>query len=106
MDNNIEVVATATGILADKTLSVGLINGFLELDLLIPELATNVNVGGLGSHSKTDDEGSLYELVRIVSQDFSVLARSWLRLIRVDHQVRWSAKCVIKIVKLMAEGRL
>lgn len=87
MHNDIKVVATATGILSDKTLGVGLINSFLKLQLLVPELSTHVDVRSLGPHTEADDESTLNKLVRVMSEDLSVLASAWLGLIRIDHQV-------------------
>ena len=87
MHNDIKVVATATGILSDKTLGVGLINSFLKLQLLVPELTTYVDVRSLGPHTEADDESTLNKLVRVMSEDLSVLASAWLGLIRIDHQV-------------------
>eukprot|EP00354_Favella_ehrenbergii_P010829 CAMPEP_0170466100 /NCGR_PEP_ID=MMETSP0123-20130129/10192_1 /TAXON_ID=182087 /ORGANISM="Favella ehrenbergii, Strain Fehren 1" /LENGTH=420 /DNA_ID=CAMNT_0010732155 /DNA_START=1151 /DNA_END=2414 /DNA_ORIENTATION=- len=91
VDDNVEVVAAAAGVLADETLGVGLVHGSLQLDLLIPELATNVDVCGLRAHTETDNKGALDELVRVVTQDLAVLASAGLRLVGVDNQVRWSA---------------
>ena len=87
MDNDIEVVARAASVLANEALLIGLIDSSLELVHLIPELATDVDVSGLGAHTESDDEGTLDELVGVVTEDFTVLAGTWLRLIRVDNEV-------------------
>jgi hypothetical protein len=71
---DIEVIATSAGVLAEEALGIGLINCALELNLLIPELASHVDVSGLGSHTETNNESAFDELVRIVSKDFSILA--------------------------------
>ena len=78
MDDHIEVVAASTGIFANKTLCVGLIDSFLKLDLFIPELSTNVDVGSLGAHAEANHEGAFDELMRVVSEDLAILASAWL----------------------------
>ena len=89
---DIEVVARVASVLAEEALFVGLIDSSLKLDLLVPELATDVDVGSLGTHAEADDKSALDELVWVVSEDLTVLASARLRLIRVDNQVGWSAQ--------------
>jgi hypothetical protein len=74
LDVNVKVIARATGILAKETLLIGFVNCSLELDLLIPEFSTNINICSLSSHTETDNQCSLDELVRVMSQYFSILA--------------------------------
>jgi hypothetical protein len=52
---------------------------------LIPELTAYVNISGLSAHRETDNQRTLDELVRVVTQNLSVLASTRLRLIRVDN---------------------
>ena len=92
MNDYIEVVATATCVLANESLLVCLIDGSLQLDLLVPELTSNVDVGCLGAHAEADYEGAFDKLVRVVSQDLTVLAGARLRLVGVDHKIGWSMK--------------
>jgi len=95
MSIDIKVVASATGVLSKETLGISFLNCSIELKSLIPELTSNVNVGGLGSHGESNDKCTFDKFVRIMSHDFSVLACSWLRLICVNHQVRWPNQKVI-----------
>ena len=81
MHDHIEIVAATAGVFADKSLLVGLINGSLKLDLLVPKLTSDVDVGSLGTHAKTNDKSTFNELVWVVSKDLTILASSWLRLI-------------------------
>ena len=89
---NIEVISRPTGILSDHALGIGLFDCLLKLNLLVPELASPVNVGSLCSHTETNNEGSFDKLMRVMSQDLSVFASARLRLVRVDNQVGWSGK--------------
>ena len=88
MNVDIEIVAAAARILSEESLSVSLINCTLELDLLIPKLTTNVDVGSLCSHTESDNKSTLNELVRVMPKDFSILASTRLGLISVDNEVR------------------
>ena len=90
MDNHIEVVAAAACVLSNETLRVGLIDGSLQLLLLVPELTTNVDVSCFGAHAKAHNQGAFDELVRVVAQDLAVLASAGFGLIRVDDEVGWS----------------
>jgi len=78
VDDNVEVETTATCVLANKAFRVGLVNGTLKLDHLVPELSSHVDVGSLGAHGMTHDEGAFNELVWVVAQYFSVFTRAWL----------------------------
>lgn len=89
MYNHIKIVATATGILAEETLGVGLVDGILKLNLLIPELTTHINVRSLSTHGKSNDKCSLNELVGVVSHNFSVFAGTGFRFVSINNQVRW-----------------
>jgi len=90
LHDHVEIVAAAAGVFTDESFLVGLVNGTLELDLLVPELTSDVDVGGFGAHAETDDKCTFDELVWVVSKNLTILARAWLGLICVDNQVGWS----------------
>ena len=50
----------------------------------------SLHISGLGSHRKPDDQSTFNELMWVVSQNLSILAGSWLGLVGVYDQVRWS----------------
>ena len=77
MHDNIEVVATTTGILSNESLLICLVDGSLQLDLLVPELASNIDVGCLGAHAEADYESAFNKLVWVMSHNLSVLACAW-----------------------------
>jgi len=56
----------------------------------IPELSTDINVSSSCTHGKTYNQSSFDELVRIVTQNLSVLASARLGLISVNDEVGWS----------------
>ena len=87
MNINIEIIATAASILSEETLFVCLIDSTLKLNLFVPELTTDVDVSSLSSHTETNNKSTLNEFVRIMSQNFSILAGTWLGLITVDDEV-------------------
>lgn len=90
MSIDIEVVARATSVLTKETLGIGLLNRSLELEALVPKLTTAVDVGGLGTHAESDNEGAFDKFVGVVTEDFSVLASTRLGLISIDDEVRRS----------------
>lgn len=91
MNINIEIITTSASILSNEALLVGLIDSPLKLDLLVPELTSHVDVGSLGSHAESDHECTLDELVRVVSQNFSIFACTGLRLVTVNHKIGGTA---------------
>ena len=91
MNINVKVIATSASILSNEALLVSLIHSPLQLDLLIPELASHVEVSRLGAHAESNHECALDELVRVVSQNFSIFTCAGLGLVAVDHQVGGAA---------------
>ena len=89
MHVDIKVVAAATGVFAKEAFLISFVNGFLKLVGFVPEFASNVDISSFSSHAEPYYQSALHKLMRIVSQYFPIFARSWLRLIRVDYQVRW-----------------
>jgi hypothetical protein len=69
---DIKVVATSAGVLSNEALSVCLIDSLLELDHLVPELSTAVNISSLCSHTETNNECALNEFMRVMSQYLSI----------------------------------
>ena len=89
MHVDVVVIATSACVLSEEALSIGFIDCALKLDLFVPELAADINVSGLCSHTEANNESTFDELMRIVSQDFSVLASARLGLVTIDHKVIW-----------------
>jgi len=70
----------------------------------MPKLASDIDVGSLGSHTVAYNKGSFHQLVRIESQDFSVLASARLRLIGINDEIGGSKKLGInKLTYLPSE---
>jgi hypothetical protein len=91
MNIHIEVISTIAGIFTDETLGIGFVNRSLELNLFVPKLSSYINVSSFSFHGKTNEKCAFNEFVRVVSENFSVFAGAWLRLITVDDEVRRSA---------------
>jgi hypothetical protein len=87
---NIKVITTSASVFTKESLLIGFIDSLLKTVGLMPELSSYINIGSLGLHTKTNDQSSFDKLMRIMSQDFSVLASTRLRLIRIDNQIRGS----------------
>ena len=54
---------------------------------LVVELAPDINVSGPGAHCTAGHEATLDQLVRVVTHDFTVLARARLAFVSVHHEV-------------------
>lgn len=74
MDDYIEIVAGAACVPAEEAPLVRLINSALKLNLLIPKLATHVDVCSLGFHAEAYNESTFDKFVGVVAHDFSVFA--------------------------------
>lgn len=74
MDNYIEVVAGAASVPTEEAFLVRLINCALKLHLLIPELATHVDICSLGFHTEAYHESTFDKFVGVVAHNFSVFA--------------------------------
>jgi len=86
MDEDVEIIAGFRGILADQPRVIGFLDGGLH-DLGFHDIfAADIDIGGARAHRETGDQGALNQLVRIVAQDFAVLAAARLGFVGIDHQ--------------------
>jgi hypothetical protein len=84
----------ATSILADVATGIGLLDSSLKDLGLVDELATDVNVSADSSHGCPGDKATLNETMRIGSHDLTILAGTWLGLIGIHDEIRWTtARC-------------
>merc|ERR1712142_851844 len=88
---HIKVITSSTGVLAKETSFVSLVNSHLHVGRLIIELSADVDVGSSGPHGATSHQTTLHQLVGVVTHDLTVLARAWLSLVGIDHQVLGTA---------------
>ena len=109
VDEKVKIVATAASVLSEKACVVGLVDGHLEVAVLIVELSPDVDVPGPGAHGSAGHKTSLYKRVGVVTHDFAILnhvifnlmitifdgrshlAGSRLAFVSVDHQILGSA---------------
>lgn len=75
---NIKVISSTASVLTEESLSISFIDCLLKLYLLIPELASNIDVSSLSTHAETNDECTFDKFVRVVSHDLSIFASTWL----------------------------
>ena len=87
MSIDIKVVATTASVLSEETLVISFLDCSFELESLVPELTSAVDVSGLGSHSEATDEGTLDKLMWVESKDLSIFTGTWLRFIGVDDEI-------------------
>ena len=88
VDEDVKVVATATGIAADEArdemdgfecvpLLVSLVDGFFQANALVVEFTTNVDVGGAGVHGVTGNQTTFHQGVGILTDNFTILHRQY-----------------------------
>ena len=87
VDDDIEVIARAAGVLADEAGLVGLADGGEQRFGFADIFAADVDEGGAGLHGKAGDERAFDQLVRIVADDLAVLAAAGFRFVGVDDEV-------------------
>ena len=120
MNIDIEVISTATSILAKFPFCIRLGNSFLQGNIFVVVFSTNVDVSSLyfisrsfsamaasnlGEHGSTNNQTSVhlnqmikqdngtshaYQLVRLMPENLSVLACAGFTLIGVHHKIRGS----------------
>ncbi len=88
MNVAIEVPARSSGVLAEQARRVALLDRRFESLVLDAKLAPHVDVASMRAHRERGDQATFQQRLRIVPHDIAVFARTRLRLIRVDHQIR------------------
>src|SRR5205085_1742352 len=83
----VHVIAGAAGILAEEPRVVGLLDRDLEVLRLVVELAANVDVGRGRTHAGAGDETTFEQPMRVIAQDFAVLACAGLALVGIDDEI-------------------
>lgn len=95
----VKVVSGTAGVLADQASCVGLVDSVLENSSFVVELATDVDVGGVGVHSTTHHQATLDQLLGVLAHDLSVLASTGLTLICIDNQIT-GARVLVPILEV------
>ncbi len=84
---DVKVVSTSASVLTKETFLVCLINSFLDLVSFMPKFSSDVDIRCFCSHTESNHKGTFDQLHWLVSQDFSIFACAWLRLITIDNKV-------------------
>ncbi|WPK23735.1 hypothetical protein PUMCH_000980 [Australozyma saopauloensis] len=87
VDVDIKVVTGATSVLTNQASLVSLVDGLLQHNGFVIELTTDVNVGGSSVHTSTSQQTALNQLVRVLSDDLTILTGTRLTLIGINDQV-------------------
>jgi hypothetical protein len=95
----------ATSILADVATGIGLLDSSLKDLGLVDELATDVNVSADSSHGCPGDKATLNETMRIGSHDLTILAGTWLGLIGIHDEIRWTTVRLLRHEGPLETGR-
>ena len=84
---DVKVIARFTGVLADQTGVIRLVDGGLQRFALADVFAANVDVASVGVHSEAGNQATFDQRVRIVTHDFAVFTGTGFGFIRIDHQI-------------------
>ena len=87
VNEHVEIIARPAGVLADQLGFVGFGDGGKQHLGFADIFAADVDIGGACPHRETGDERAFDQLVRIVADDFAVLAAAGLGLVGVDDEV-------------------
>src|SRR5690606_19820594 len=85
-DINVHIPAALVA-LAQQTGFVAFVDCRLEGFTLAHEFAAHVDIGGVCAHGATGDHAAFDQRMRIVAQDFAVLAGAGLGFVGVDDQI-------------------
>ncbi len=83
---NIHIPAALVA-LAEQTGLVALVDSGLQRFTLTHELAANINIGSVCAHGATGDYAAFDQRMRIVAQNFAVLAGARLGFVGIDDQI-------------------
>ena len=86
VDIKVEVPAMDV-VLADEPGLISLVDGGLQPLALADELAADIDVAGMRPHGEGREKSALDQQVRIVAQDFAVLAGAGLGFVAVDDEI-------------------
>src|SRR5690606_22608223 len=86
VDDDIEIPAMDV-VLANQASVISLLHGGFEPVTLAYELAAHINEGLVRIHGAARDQASFDKMVRVVAQDFPVLAGAGLGFVGIDDEV-------------------
>ena len=87
MDEDVEVVATAAGVLADQTFFVGFLDCTLQDGGFVVEFTADVDIGGSAIHRSAGNEAAFNQFVRVFAHDFSIFAGAGLAFVGINNEV-------------------
>ena len=74
-------------VLADQLCGVSLVNGALQRLALADELATDIDIAGMGAHRERGDQAAFDQRMRVVAHDVAILAGARLGLVCIDDEI-------------------
>ena len=87
MDVNIVIPVRTTGVFAEQTCIIGLIDGLLQSLALADEFTAHINVTSMCAHCETCQQTPFEKFMWLVTHNIAVFTRSRLRLISIDNKV-------------------
>ena len=86
VDDDVEVPAVDV-VLADEARLIGLVDRGLKMLALADEFAAHIDDRRVAAHGSARQQAAFDKEVRLVAQDFAVLAGAGLRLVGIDDEV-------------------
>ena len=90
MDINVKIVSGTAGVFPNETGLVRFVDGLLKVRGFLEEFTTDIDVGSTRIHGASGDEATLYQLVGVAAEDFTVLAGARFSLIGIHNQIAGS----------------
>ncbi len=87
MDDDIEIITGAAGVLADQAGGIGLLHGGHQHLGFGDIFAADIDEGRPRAHGKAGDQRAFDQLVRIMADDLAILARTRFGFVGVDDQI-------------------
>ncbi len=87
MDVNIVIPVRTTGVFAEQTCIIGLIDGLLQSLALADEFTAHINVTSMRAHCETCQQTPFEKFMWLVTHNITVFTCAGLRLISIHHKV-------------------
>ena len=102
MDVNVEIVSGTAGVFTDETGLVCLIDRLLQMSGFLEEFTTDVDIGSVRVHATTSHETTFDKLMRVSTENFTVLASAGLPLVGIYDEITRSIETLLAIANMFS----
>jgi hypothetical protein len=86
---DVEPITRSTGVLAEETGSISLVDSLLDMRGFLVELSTDIDVGGSRIHGASSDEAAFDEFMGIAAKNFTILASTGFTFVGINDEIAW-----------------